>query len=68
MVGQYPATILARRSHVGKRRVHLINALLMFAPHVAIAPGLFITLTVFAFNMLGDTLRDVLDPRLRGIG
>jgi peptide/nickel transport system permease protein len=42
--------------------------LLMFAPHVAIAPGLFITLAVFAFNMLGDTLRDVLDPRLRGIG
>jgi ABC-type dipeptide/oligopeptide/nickel transport system permease subunit len=23
-------------------------------------------LTVFAYNMLGDTLRDVLDPRLRG--
>jgi peptide/nickel transport system permease protein len=42
--------------------------LLMFAPHVAIAPGVFITLTVFAFNMLGDTLRDVLDPRLRGMG
>ncbi len=42
--------------------------LLMFAPHVAIAPGVFITLTVFAFNMLGDALRDVLDPRLRGKG
>jgi peptide/nickel transport system permease protein len=42
--------------------------LLMFAPHVAIAPGLFITLVVFSFNMLGDALRDVLDPRLRGIG
>jgi peptide/nickel transport system permease protein len=41
-------------------------ALLMFAPHVAIAPGVFITLTVFAFNVLGDSLRDVLDPRLRG--
>jgi peptide/nickel transport system permease protein len=43
-------------------------ALLMFAPHVAIAPGVFITLTVFAFNVLGDSLRDVLDPRLRGRG
>lgn len=40
--------------------------LLMFAPHVAIAPGVFITLAVFAFNMLGDSLRDILDPRLRG--
>jgi peptide/nickel transport system permease protein len=43
-------------------------ALLMFAPHVAVAPGVFITLTVFAFNVLGDSLRDVLDPRLRGRG
>jgi peptide/nickel transport system permease protein len=43
-------------------------ALLMFAPHVAVAPGVFITLAVFAFNILGDALRDVLDPRLRGRG
>jgi len=43
-------------------------ALLMFAPHVAIAPGVFITLAVFAFNVFGDALRDVLDPRLRGRG
>jgi len=43
-------------------------ALLMFAPHVAVAPGVFITLAVFAFNVLGDALRDVLDPRLRGRG
>jgi peptide/nickel transport system permease protein len=42
--------------------------LLMFAPHVAIAPGVAITLIVFAFNILGDSLRDVLDPRLRGYG
>jgi ABC-type dipeptide/oligopeptide/nickel transport system permease subunit len=28
----------------------------------------FITLAVFAFNVLGDSLRDVLDPRLRGRG
>jgi peptide/nickel transport system permease protein len=43
-------------------------ALFMFAPHVAIAPGVFISLAVFAFNILGDALRDVLDPRLRGRG
>lgn len=29
-------------------------------------PGLFITITVLAFNLLGDGLRDALDPRLRG--
>ena len=29
-------------------------------------PGLFIALAVFSFNMLGDALRDLLDPRLRG--
>ena len=29
-------------------------------------PGIFIALAVFSFNMLGDALRDLLDPRLRG--
>jgi peptide/nickel transport system permease protein len=36
------------------------------APWIAIAPGLAITFTVLAFNLLGDALRDILDPRLRG--
>ncbi|HEY8491739.1 MAG TPA: ABC transporter permease, partial [Dehalococcoidia bacterium] len=35
-------------------------------PHLAIWPGVAIFLAVYAFNMLGDGLRDVLDPRLRG--
>ena len=35
-------------------------------PWQAIWPGLFIALAVFSFNMLGDALRDLLDPRLRG--
>jgi peptide/nickel transport system permease protein len=35
------------------------------APWLAIAPGLAISVTVFAFNVLGDALRDALDPRLR---
>jgi peptide/nickel transport system permease protein len=39
---------------------------LVRAPHLAIFPGLAIFLTVFSFNMLGDALRDKLDPRLRG--
>ena len=33
---------------------------------LVIAPGVAITLTVLAFNLLGDSLRDYLDPRLRG--
>ena len=35
-------------------------------PMLSVWPGLAITLTVFSFNMLGDGLRDVLDPRMRG--
>jgi len=36
------------------------------APWMAIWPEMAISLAVFGFNMLGDALRDVLDPRLRG--
>jgi len=35
-------------------------------PGLAIYPGIAIFLSVFGFNMLGDALRDTLDPRLRG--
>ena len=35
------------------------------APYLAIFPGVAISLVVLAFNMLGDALRDLLDPRLR---
>jgi peptide/nickel transport system permease protein len=35
------------------------------APWLAIAPGVAISAAVFAFNLLGDSLRDALDPRLR---
>ncbi len=35
------------------------------APHVVIFPGLAIMLSVLGFNLLGDGLRDALDPRLR---
>lgn len=35
------------------------------APHIVTFPGVAITLTVMAFNLLGDGLRDVLDPRLK---
>ncbi len=36
------------------------------APHVALFPGLAIVATVLGLNLLGDGLRDALDPRLRG--
>lgn len=35
------------------------------APWTMIAPGVALTITVFALNLLGDGLRDMLDPRLR---
>ena len=38
------------------------------APWMALFPGAAISMAVFGFNMLGDALRDVLDPRLRGGG
>ena len=37
---------------------------LFSAPHLVLFPGAAITLTVLAFNLLGDGVRDVLDPRL----
>ncbi len=36
------------------------------APWLGVFPGLAISIVVFAWNLLGDALRDVLDPRLRG--
>lgn len=39
---------------------------LMIHPVLALVPGLAIMLVVYAFNMVGDGLRDALDPRLRG--
>ena len=36
--------------------------------HLSIFPGVAITLAVLGFNLLGDSLRDIFDPRLRGSG
>ncbi len=38
---------------------------LMVAPHVATIPGLAIMLAVLGFNLLGDGLRDILDPKMK---
>jgi peptide/nickel transport system permease protein len=40
---------------------------LLSNPALSFAPGIAIMLLVFAFNMVGDGLRDALDPRLRGV-
>jgi ABC-type dipeptide/oligopeptide/nickel transport system permease subunit len=39
---------------------------LLVAPHVATVPGVAIMVAVLGFNLVGDGLRDALDPRLRG--
>jgi peptide/nickel transport system permease protein len=39
---------------------------LLITPHITTIPGLAIMLAVLGFNLLGDGLRDALDPRLRG--
>jgi len=48
---------------LGEERNSIFNA-----PHLVFFPGLAIMLTVLSFNLLGDGLRDALDPRLRGKG
>jgi peptide/nickel transport system permease protein len=44
------------------------RSFMYYAPWMALFPGAAISLAVFGFNMFGDALRDVLDPRLRGSG
>lgn len=41
------------------------RAFIQSAPYLTVFPGLFIMITVLAFNMLGDGLRDALDPKLK---
>ena len=48
---------------LGEERNSVFNA-----PHLVFYPGLAIMLTVLAFNLLGDGLRDALDPRLSNFG
>ncbi|MBY6066113.1 ABC transporter permease [Leisingera aquaemixtae] len=41
------------------------QTMVSFAPHLALVPGMAIILTVLGLNLLGDGLRDYLDPKLR---
>lgn len=46
--------------------MHEARADMVIAPHVALFPAVAIFLTVLAFNLLGDGLRDALDPKIKG--
>lgn len=41
------------------------QTMVSFAPHLALIPGMAIILTVLGLNLMGDGLRDLLDPRIR---
>ena len=43
-----------------------VNDYLQTAPWLAIVPGIAIVLSVLGFNLIGDGLREALDPKLRG--
>ena len=42
------------------------NSYLVTAPFLALFPGAAIVIVVLAFNLIGDGLREALDPKLRG--
>ena len=50
---------LKSQTTLNEARADMVNA-----PHVALFPSLAIFLTVLAFNLLGDGLRDALDPKI----
>ena len=54
--------IAAWGSMVSDGYQHLITS-----PILSFAPGIALMVVVFSFNMVGDGLRDLLDPRLRGV-
>ena len=60
-IGVAPGTPSWGQDLSGKNRSYFIDA-----PWIALAPGIAISLTVLGFNLFGDALRDILDPRLRG--
>jgi peptide/nickel transport system permease protein len=47
---------------IGSGRVYLFSS-----PHIVVFPGLVISITIIAFNMVGDGLRESLDPKVRAL-
>jgi peptide/nickel transport system permease protein len=59
-LGTPPPTPSWGQMMTGSARTYIVTA-----PWLAFFPGLVLSLVVLAINLLGDTLRDILDPRLR---
>ena len=47
------------------RMLNEAQTMISFAPHMALFPGIAIVLTVLGLNLMGDGLRDILDPKIR---
>lgn len=62
-LGVSPGTPAWGSDLAGRNRAFFVDA-----PWLALAPGLALSFMVLGFNLFGDGLRDVLDPRLRGSG
>ncbi len=60
-VGPPPPAVSWGKMLGGESRIYIESA-----PWALLWPAFFLTLVVYAFNLLGDSLRDMLDPRLRG--
>lgn len=60
-LGVAPGTPSWGQDLAGRNRSFMFDA-----PWVVLAPGIAISITVLGFNIFGDALRDILDPRLRG--
>lgn len=41
---------------------------MLFAPRMALIPGIYLTVVVYGINVFGDAMRDLLDPKLWGGG
>ncbi len=55
-----PPEVATLGGSISDARAHL-----RYAPWMSMFPGMFISMLVFGFNLLGDGLRDILDPRMR---
>ena len=60
-VGPPPPAVSWGKMIGGDSRIYIESA-----PWALLAPAFALTMVVYAFNLLGDSLRDMLDPRLRG--
>lgn len=60
-LGVAPGTPSWGQDLSGRNRLFMLSA-----PWIVLAPGVAISLVVLGFNLYGDALRDILDPRLRG--